>query len=227
MQFNTRKLDFHAEHLAQKICVFAVIAAAYLFTYMYVDDYVAKNILTFNERILLPIYQMSNIAGPKYIILFAVLSLCFSLVCIWFARTQNRPTPVCKKLLNIAALSIVSGSLAATVSITLKNIHRARPFVTLHSNIAEIIYQNEAPLDSFPSGHSAAVFVAATSISIFYPHLRRYFIPIAIFFASLRFLCGLHYVSDVIIGAAIGISCPLFVMRTLNGLKGYRNFRNS
>jgi len=81
---------------------------------------------------------------------------------------------------------------------------------------------------SWPSGHSVASFTAATIIGKEYGLI--YFI-IFIIFASLiafsRIYNGVHYPSDVISGALIGILIGLVFIRyenvIMNGLKGLKN----
>lgn len=74
---------------------------------------------------------------------------------------------------------------------------------------------------SFPSGHTAAAFSLATSLSITYP--KWYVIaPSALWACSVGFSRmneGVHYPSDVIAGAAIGAGCAvanIYVNRWLN-----------
>lgn len=62
---------------------------------------------------------------------------------------------------------------------------------------------------SFPSGHSAIAFMGATLLAHEYGH-RSVWIPVAGYTvatatAAMRVLNNVHYVSDVIVGAAIGI----------------------
>lgn len=78
---------------------------------------------------------------------------------------------------------------------------RERPYV---ANGAIVL--GEAPLDrySFPSGHT----LHAVSFSILYgnyePVLLWLLVPFALLVAASRIILGLHYPSDVIVGAAIG-----------------------
>ena len=62
-----------------------------------------------------------------------------------------------------------------------------------------------------PSGHTSTVFAAATSVSILYP--KWYVIaPSYLFAASVgysRMYLGVHYPSDVLIGAIIGTASSL------------------
>jgi undecaprenyl-diphosphatase len=57
---------------------------------------------------------------------------------------------------------------------------------------------------SFPSGHTITAFAMAVSIGAFYPVL----LPVLLFFANSiaisRIMLGMHFLSDVVAGAAIG-----------------------
>ena len=77
------------------------------------------------------------------------------------------------------------------------------------------------PDPSFPSGHTAAAFSLATSLSITYP--KWYVIaPSAVWACGVglsRINQGVHYPSDVLTGAAIGVGCAfvnVYVNRWLN-----------
>ena len=77
------------------------------------------------------------------------------------------------------------------------------------------------PDPSFPSGHTAAAFSLATSLSITYP--KWYVIaPSAVWACGVglsRINQGVHYPSDVLTGAAIGAGCAfvnVYVNRWLN-----------
>ncbi|WP_455665022.1 phosphatase PAP2 family protein [Phocaeicola sp.] len=99
-------------------------------------------------------------------------------------------------------------------------IGRDRPFV----KYPDKIHPYGAPdvdSPSFPSGHAAAAFSLATSLSITYP--KWYVIaPSAVWACGVGFARmnqGVHYPSDVVTGAAIGIGCAfvnVYVNRWLN-----------
>jgi undecaprenyl-diphosphatase len=58
---------------------------------------------------------------------------------------------------------------------------------------------------SFPSGHSITAFAVAISIGLFYPELAAYLLTVAFLIASSRIILGMHFLSDVIAGSAIGV----------------------
>ena len=57
---------------------------------------------------------------------------------------------------------------------------------------------------SFPSGHTITAFAVAVSLSRFYPTLAVGLLFCAASVAASRVLLGMHFLSDVLAGAAIG-----------------------
>ena len=97
-------------------------------------------------------------------------------------------------------------------------IDRQRPYEKYPDKIRPI-EPEDSP--SFPSGHTTAAFSLATSLSITYP--KWYVIaPSAIWACGVglaRINQGIHYPSDVLTGAAIGVGCAfvnVYVNRWLN-----------
>ena len=81
-------------------------------------------------------------------------------------------------------------------------INRPRPYATYPF----LDNQKTEPDPSFPSGHSSSAFALATSLSLAYQ--KWYVIAPAYTYATLtaysRLHLGVHYPSDVLVGAAIG-----------------------
>lgn len=95
---------------------------------------------------------------------------------------------------------------------------RQRPFEKYPDKIHPI-EKEDSP--SFPSGHTAAAFSLATSLSITYP--KWYVIaPSAVWACGVglaRINQGVHYPSDVLTGAVIGTGCAflnIYINRWLN-----------
>ncbi len=57
---------------------------------------------------------------------------------------------------------------------------------------------------SFPSGHTITAFSVAVSLSRYYPDLAVGLLFCAVSVAASRILLGMHFLSDVLAGAAIG-----------------------
>lgn len=99
-------------------------------------------------------------------------------------------------------------------------VDRDRPYVKYPDKIhAYGAPDEDSP--SFPSGHTAAAFSLATSLSITYP--KWYVIaPAAVWACGVGFARmnqGVHYPSDVLAGAAIGVGCGfvnIYINRWLN-----------
>ena len=84
---------------------------------------------------------------------------------------------------------------------------RPRPFVK-----SDNIVLGTAPLDqySFPSGHTLHA-VSFTLIAIhYYPVLAWLLVPFAFLVAMSRVVLGLHYPTDVLAGASVGLGLAVF-----------------
>jgi undecaprenyl-diphosphatase len=57
---------------------------------------------------------------------------------------------------------------------------------------------------SFPSGHTITAFAMATSLSVFYPAMLLGLLFCALSVAASRIVLGMHFLTDVIAGAALG-----------------------
>jgi undecaprenyl-diphosphatase len=57
---------------------------------------------------------------------------------------------------------------------------------------------------SFPSGHTITAFAVTISLGMFYPHLLAGLLFVAASVAVSRILLGMHFLSDVLAGAALG-----------------------
>jgi undecaprenyl-diphosphatase len=70
---------------------------------------------------------------------------------------------------------------------------------------------------SFPSGHSATAFAAATAVAVLCPRLRPFALAIAAAVALSRVYLRVHFPLDVVVGALIGggvgLLCALLALR--------------
>lgn len=65
---------------------------------------------------------------------------------------------------------------------------------------------------SFPSGHSATSFACATVLSAFAPRWRVPFFLLATLIALSRLYNGVHYPTDVVAGALLGVLTALLLL---------------
>lgn len=98
-------------------------------------------------------------------------------------------------LVSLAGLIIYKWLKSSTV--------RVRPY-----SFNEDIFQNVAALDqfSFPSGHTLHAVSFTTVLLHYYPEWALLVVPFASLVALSRVVLGLHYPSDVLIGATLGFA---------------------
>jgi undecaprenyl-diphosphatase len=108
-----------------------------------------------------------------------------------------------------AGAATVVASLGATyvVQTRIKPIfRRVRPFVNREARVVGI-----RPADhSFPSGHTASSFAAATALAFFYPRAAPLAYGVATAVGVSRVHLGVHFPSDAAVGGVIGIGIGTF-----------------
>ena len=108
-----------------------------------------------------------------------------------------------------AGAATAIASLAATyiVQQRVKPIfRRVRPFVNREATVVGV-----RPADhSFPSGHTASSFAAATALGFFYPKAAPLAYALATAVGMSRVHLGVHFPSDAAVGGVIGIGIGTF-----------------
>ncbi len=97
---------------------------------------------------------------------------------------------------------IAGGSVGTAIYKILKNkTVRPRPY-----QVHQVIRLGERPLDhfSFPSGHTLHAVMATAVLGWVTPALLVLMLPFTVLVAASRMVLGLHYPSDVAVGALIG-----------------------
>jgi membrane-associated phospholipid phosphatase len=105
-----------------------------------------------------------------------------------------------QKFYTIVSSELFSGIITTSLKLAFK---RERPFTTYPNDIFK---HSDAGSYSFPSGHTSAAFSLATSVSLEFP--KWYVIAPTMLWAGTvgysRMYLGVHYPSDVLVGAIIG-----------------------
>ncbi|RSS56288.1 phosphatase PAP2 family protein, partial [Streptomyces sp. WAC06614] len=91
------------------------------------------------------------------------------------------------------------------------SVRRPRPLLEGVPTVRRLTVQPTTT--SFPSGHSASAFAFATGLALEHPGLGVAVLPVAAAVAFSRVYTGVHYPSDVLAGAGLGVAAALVVRR--------------
>ena len=121
---------------------------------------------------------------------------------VWYALMLALPFLYGAQGLRVALLMLATGAAGLAVYKLLKRTFvRERPFIR-HAGISLA----QAPLDrySFPSGHTLHAVCFTWQACAAFPVLGFVLIPLALTIAASRVVLGLHYPTDVLVGALLG-----------------------
>ena len=165
-----------------------------------------RSVLLFNkaDRLELNICQWLNGTGR-----FTSVRMFFKTISrlgdgvFWYSLALALPLLMGMEGLAAVGHMTVTGLLCVAIYSQLKNrLVRQRPFISW-----EEIRAHTAPLDlySFPSGHTMNAVNFAVLFCVFYPPLFWLVVPFALLVALSRVILGMHYPTDVLVGAALGL----------------------
>lgn len=122
-----------------------------------------------------------------------------------------------KRYFKMAAGALVAAILARFGLVTLIRIivPRSRPFV---ENNVNLLLSHET-FSSFPSGHAAAFFALSAVVYSFNKKLGIIFLISSCLISIFRVFCGIHWPSDVLAGAIVGIFSGWLVAKIFKKLQ--------
>ncbi|MGH4137284.1 phosphatase PAP2 family protein [Clostridium sp.] len=111
----------------------------------------------------------------------------------------------------MATRAMISITISTGIGKLLKiTVTRLRPFIDIPNlNIKKIGIDKY----SFPSGHTIGAFSLAVIIALYFPIFGFITIPLACCVGISRMYIGVHYPTDVMVGAFLGITCSLLTYR--------------
>lgn len=122
---------------------------------------------------------------------------------VWYAVIGVLPLLYGRAALRPSVVMAITGIAGLALYKLLKHtLVRERPFIT-HSSISLAM----APLDrySFPSGHTLYAVCFTVQVAAHFPMLGWVLIPLTLLIAASRPVLGLHYPTDVLAGAVVGL----------------------
>lgn len=166
-----------------------------------------SSFLQFDRKWLSSWNKFANNAGIfqgilKFVSEYLIYSLPVILIITWFWSAKS-------KIVSLKAL--FSAGLAAILSnIIGRIINRPRPFEV--SGVHELVFHR--PSYSFPSDHATVLFAVAFAFYFAgYKKLFWFVLALAIIISFSRIVTGLHYPSDIISGAILGILVAAIIWR--------------
>ena len=146
-----------------------------------------------NHSLSNPLFDwlMPVLSGNKFFVPMVIVA---AVALIWKQRTKGA---LCVAFILLAVAlgdPLIINSIKHAVA-------RPRPFVTLPDAIT-LVGRTES--FSLPSAHAANMAAAAMVAFLFFRRSWRFMVPLAAAVAFSRVYNGVHYVSDVLIGATLG-----------------------
>lgn len=150
-------------------------------------------------------------------VLFLPAVLIIAALVIWKGGRRAR---ICL-LLVVLTLAIGDGCIVSFLKAIIK---RPRPYLVIPE--MHLLVGKGGPF-GFPSAHAANWFSVATVLFFFYRRSCCYMLPLAVLVSYSRIYVGVHYPSDVLGGALIGmicVSCIVFMADALWKTLAKRSF---
>ena len=206
--------DIRAAEVDTRAVVLAALCSVALFAFTFLDPWLLAYFRGADPA-LVGFWRTTNGLGNSGWMIAACLAAAF------FAdraarRTgcdRLRPAALALRRRALFAFACVAGlgTLAALMKLA---IGRARP--KLAETLGAYHFEPLAfdfKLNSLPSGHATTLFALATALALIAPRWRPLYYAVALWGAVGRVASGAHYLSDIILGAALGHYGTLAIAR--------------
>lgn len=157
--------------------------------------------------------RTTHLAKAAHWLLAAVLATIAS----WLLIRSGHETPAIRTALNASVAFILALGLGTLVIHSLKLfLGRRRPRDELEMNLYGFLpFGFSLKHNSFPSGHSLTIFCVAVIATALLPQAAVLWFALAFWLSITRALLTAHFLSDVFVGAGIGLICVRVVLVNL------------
>ena len=136
-------------------------------------------------------------------------------LCWWMSRRDGPARAAWRARLGFAGFALAALCVNGLVVNALKFVfgrHRPRDLFS-QGAYGFAPFDTQFTMHSFPSGHSQAIFTAATALALAMPRWRLPIFALALVVAMGRALSTKHYISDVLVGSFLGVAMTLLIWR--------------
>lgn len=145
---------------------------------------------------------------------FSVLALAIGVILLIPKRTRTMGAAVL--IATVLAAVIGTGMMKLMIS-------RPRPF-EVYPYIEPLV--TAARMTSFPSGHTAGIFAAATAAYFYNRKTGATLMLAGVLIAFTRLYCFVHFPTDVLAGLLLGTICGGMAFLTLDSIKRWKEYRD-
>ncbi len=165
-------------------------------------------------------YLLNNLAGQSpifdWVVVFFANFLQYFLIALFFLLlfwTKKYSLREKLRVFWVATISVIISRLVITELIRFLY-HRPRPFLAY--SVHQLISENEY---SFPSGHATFFFALSAAVYFYNKRWGLWLFAASILMGVARVVAGVHYPSDILGGALIGIITGWAVFRAAEALR--------
>lgn len=194
--------------------IFALCLALSVMAIFFIDrplhDYVQAN-LPAKWSGFFAVMTMIGYGAPWYIIFGSMLF--YGLGAGFFTHSESRKQHAKQIIKSAIYLLLVLAVTGLIVTLLKIGIGRFRPSMLAEHGLAGFSPFNFTPgQGSYPSGHSQVIFAAMIGLHFVYPRYDFVYFSLAVIVALSRLMIGVHFLGDILLGAALG-GCGAFIIR--------------